>query len=60
MNPNNKCRVFMSSKVVVITQVAGATAVSVGIGLMFVPAGIIAAGLFSLLFGIALERRDAK
>lgn len=51
---------FMSSKVVVITQVAGATAVSVGIGLMFVPAGIIAAGLFSLLFGIALERRDAK
>lgn len=43
-----------------ITQVAGATAVSIGIGMMFIPAGIIAGGLFCILFGIALERRDAK
>jgi hypothetical protein len=47
----------MSSKVVVATQVAGAIAVSVGIGLIFIPAGIIVGGIFSILFGIALERR---
>ncbi len=47
----------MSSKVVIASQVAGAIAVSVGIGLIFIPAGIITAGLFSILFGIALERR---
>ncbi len=47
----------MSSKVVIITPVAGAIAVSVGVGLIFTPAGIITAGIFSILFGIALERR---
>lgn len=47
----------MSSKVVIATQVAGAIAVSVGVGLIFIPAGIIVGGIFSILFGIALERR---
>lgn len=51
---------FMSSKVAVVSQVAGATAVSIGIGLMFIPAGIIVGGIFSILFGIALERTNAK
>jgi hypothetical protein len=50
----------MSSKIVIVTQVAGAIAVSIGIGLIFYPAGIIAAGIFSILFGIALERTNAK
>jgi len=52
--------VSMSSKVVLVTQVAGAIAVSVGVGLIFIPAGIIVGGLFSILFGIALERTNAK
>ena len=51
---------FMSSKVAVVTQVAGAIAVSIGIGLIFIPAGIIVGGIFSILFGIALERTNAK
>ena len=47
----------MFSKVVIATQVAGAIAVSIGVGLIFIPAGIIVGGLFAILFGIALERR---
>lgn len=50
----------MSSKVVLVTQVLGALAVSLGVGLIFLPAGVISAGLFSILFGIALERTNAK
>lgn len=41
-------------------QTLGAVAVSVGIGLVFIPAGIIVAGIFSVLFGLALERNSAK
>ena len=37
-------------------QVAGATVMSCGIGLVSVPAGLIAAGLSLLTFGIAVER----
>lgn len=40
-----------------ILQAAGAVAMAIGIGLIFPPAGIIAAGLFSVLIGISLERR---
>jgi hypothetical protein len=47
----------MSSKVASIAQIAGAIAISIGVGLIFVPAGIIIAGVFSVLFGIAIERR---
>ena len=43
-----------------VTQVAGAIAVSVGVGLIFIPAGIIIGGLFSIAFGIAVERANAK
>jgi hypothetical protein len=50
----------MSSKVATITQVAGATAVAVGVGVMFIPAGIIIGGVFAILFGLALERRNAR
>ena len=38
-------------------QIGGAILVTLGIGLIFVPAGLIAAGLFSILIGISLERR---
>jgi hypothetical protein len=47
----------MSSKLVTALQVAGAIAISLGVGLIFIPAGIIIGGVFSILFGIALERR---
>ena len=50
----------MSSKVATAAQIAGAIAVSVGIGVIFTPAGIIVGGIFSILFGIALERTNAK
>jgi hypothetical protein len=39
-----------------ILQVVGISLVSVGVGLWFLPAGIIAAGLGFVLFGIAIER----
>ena len=47
----------MSSKLVTALQVAGALAISLGVGLIFIPAGIIIGGVFSILFGIAIERR---
>lgn len=50
----------MFSKVALISQVAGSAAIAVGVGLVFVPAGVVVAGVFAVLFGIALERRDAK
>lgn len=37
-------------------QVAGLAAVAVGAGLVFLPAGIIVAGVGAVLFGLALER----
>jgi len=43
--------------VAIILQAAGATTVALGIGLIYPPAGIIAAGLFAVLIGISLERR---
>lgn len=39
-----------------IAQVSGATAIAVGAGLIFPPAGLIIAGVFAILFGIAIER----
>lgn len=38
-------------------QVTGALGISVGAGLIFLPAGVILAGVFALLFGLALERK---
>ncbi len=41
-------------------QAAGAIATSAGIFLIFMPAGIVVGGVFLLLFGLALERRNAQ
>ena len=39
-----------------VLQVGGLIAVAVGAGLVFVPAGLIVAGVGAVLFGLALER----
>jgi hypothetical protein len=38
-------------------QIAGAVAVTVGVALIFVPAGLIIGGVFLVLFGLAAERK---
>ena len=38
-------------------QIGGATLVTVGAALMWIPAGFIVAGAFAILFGLSLERR---
>lgn len=43
-----------------ITQISGATLICLGAGMLFVPAGVMLAGAFAVLFGIALERTDAE
>lgn len=40
-----------------ILQGLGATVVSVGLGLWLPPVGIVVAGVFLILFGVALERK---
>jgi hypothetical protein len=40
-----------------ILQVLGAVLVSVGMALVWLPAGVILAGLSALAFGIAMERK---
>jgi hypothetical protein len=37
-------------------QVAGIAAIALGAALMFIPAGVIVAGLGLVLFGIVMER----
>lgn len=44
----------------IVLQVAGATLISLGAGLVYPPAGVILAGLFAVGFGIALERGRAE
>lgn len=39
-----------------VFQIAGIAAVSLGAGLVFIPAGVIVAGLGLVLFGVAMER----
>jgi hypothetical protein len=39
-----------------IIQVAGAVVVSLGVGLIFPPAGVIVAGVLAIVFGISLEK----
>jgi hypothetical protein len=46
--------------IILAMEVIGAAAVSVGAGLIFPPAGIIAAGIFLLVFAIAVERSRAQ
>ena len=40
----------------IVLQVVGAIIVSTGVGLVFVPAGIILAGAFMIAFAVAIER----
>jgi hypothetical protein len=40
-----------------ILQIGGAVLVTLGTGLIFIPAGFIVGGLFAILLGISLERR---
>jgi hypothetical protein len=40
----------------ILAQTLGATAIAVGAGLIYPPAGVIIAGIFAILFGIAIER----
>lgn len=39
-----------------VFQIAGIAAVAFGAGLVFIPAGVIVAGLGLVLFGVAMER----
>lgn len=50
----------MFSKLVIALQVAGALLISLGIALIYPPIGISVLGVFAVLFGLALERRNAK
>lgn len=51
----------MKTNLVVTTlQASGATLISTGAFLLFPPAGLVVAGAFLILFGIAVERRNAQ
>jgi hypothetical protein len=39
-----------------LLQIGGIAAIAVGAGLVFVPAGLMVAGVGAVLFGLALER----
>ena len=41
---------------IICLQVLGAIIISTGVGLVFVPAGIILAGAFMIAFAVAIER----
>lgn len=38
-------------------QIAGVALIAVGLGILFLPLGVIAAGAGCVLFGLALERK---
>jgi hypothetical protein len=40
-----------------LIQIAGATLVSIGVGIVFPPAGIVMAGALAIVFGISLEKK---
>jgi uncharacterized membrane protein len=52
--------VSKSAAIILVVELVAAILISVGIGLLLVPAGIIAAGVFLLVFGIAYERSSAQ
>lgn len=39
-----------------IIQIAGAVSVTIGVGLLNIPAGFIVGGILAVVFGVALER----
>jgi hypothetical protein len=40
-----------------ILQIGGAVLVTLGAGLIFIPAGFIVGGIFAIVLGISLERK---
>jgi len=52
--------VSKTAAIILVVELVAAVLISVGIGLLLMPAGIIAAGVFLLVFGIALERSSAQ
>ena len=38
-------------------QITGSVAITLGVSLMFIPAGLIVGGVFLVLFGLAAERK---
>jgi hypothetical protein len=38
-------------------QVAGAAAITFGLGIVWPPLGVVTGGIFALMFGLALERQ---
>ena len=63
-NPRERsCRGSLVSKtaaIILVVELVAAVLISVGIGLLLMPAGIISAGVFLLVFGIAYERSSAQ
>lgn len=43
-----------------LIQISGAALIAIGVGLIFPPLGVVLAGVFALVFGIAMERSSAK
>lgn len=43
-----------------VLQIGGAVAISLGFGLMWLPLGFVSAGIFAVVFGLALERINAE
>lgn len=43
-----------------ILQIAGAALVTIGVALVYLPAGFIVGGAATILFGLALERGNAQ
>ena len=52
--------VSKSAAIILVVELVAAILISVGIGLLLMPAGIISAGVFLLVFGIAYERSSAQ
>lgn len=40
-----------------LLQIGGAVLITVGAGLIYVPAGLVVGGIFAILIGLSLERR---
>jgi uncharacterized membrane protein len=47
-------------KIATIVQIVGSLTLSVGVGLVFIPAGLVVAGVLAVLFGIAMEKNSAE
>ena len=53
---HRQCTFFKCPMTANVFQIAGIAAVALGAGLVFIPAGVIVAGLGLVLFGVAMER----